>query len=421
MSKIYNLKEYDGANEINPQEQIPSLEYVNEIVKAILDIIKNHMNNTENAHSPYLALHYPGLQSINTDTEKLPIGLESMPVLRAAEIQTDSMHKFVSESLLKILKEKPTAFEMETALEDLRKDLKSEMNAAYIKLLNTPDALNKLKDIAYLLQEEANLDTVISLLATKVTKEDFTTHIKSKSHLNNNDRKALNLLLGFIAEGCADWLAKEDAPNFIKNKPKSLPADGGNADTVGGYKPSDLLYKRIYNYIIGVSGNGYTEDQVDFFIDDKYKNIKKVFGTLKALNTGTIHLRNGIYVLDTLELEMTKTGYGEYILSGDGKNSVIKAGSYRFDGNVYLKDLNIVTGVVHIGSHCKLENITFNNCKIFMESSYGSVITGCEFQNCAFYWDGSCISNMITNNRTTRSMSLEYIGGNNLIANNLYY
>lgn len=414
MSTVYDVKT-DERSSKDKNSQLASVAYVDEIAKAIIDALIAHANNVDNAHSPDFSGMLQSIQTPKVSVKDLDIGLAELPEIDAKDIKTDSTHQFLTDTLISIFKSKPSKIDLNIALDDIRNELKATINDSYIKLINTPDALQKLRDISYLLQEDTNLQTLLNALASKATAEELVAHMKSNYHLNSNDRKALNLLLGFIKEGCADWEATEDAPNFIRNKPTSLPANGGNCNTIDGYTSEDVLTRRYEDYIIGIEGNDYKESSVDGFISKDYSNINEIFAMMP---TGKVYIRKGVYLLKNLMFSASQ--YDDRTIIGCGNGTILNARILILDSYTNMEDLLIKDSNVRIRGNCRLHNVTFSNCKIIMDNSLYSVIKNCVFDDyCTFEWLGSCMNNLIAENRVLASLdNLYYIGGNNIIKDN---
>lgn len=409
MSTVYDVNTGESKN-----GQLATVAYVEEYVKSIIDALRDHANNSSTAHSSDYKGMLPEIQKPNTKVESLDIGLKELPQINARDIQTDSTHRFVTETLLSVLKDKPSSVDLSLALDDLRNELKANINESYIKLINTPDALQKLRDISYLLQEDATLQSLMNLLASKATTDELASHMKSSYHISSNDRKALNLLLGFIKEGCADWNADPSAPNYIRNKPNFLPANGGNCDTVKGYGIDSLITRRHEDYIIGIDGNDYRTDSVDALVEKDYSNITEVFAMIPD---GKTYLRKGVYLLKSMIL---LSSYGKSLI-GSGFGTILSSKNIILDSTTSVRDLLIEGSNVRIRSNCDIENVKFVNCNVIMDGSCGSSIKNCIFDNsCTFEWKGSCQNNILVFNKVLcNSSNWNYIGGGNIIKDNI--
>ena len=243
MANVYTFNPNEPEEDFdksNANYQLASIAYINSVVKKLVDIIEDHLNDPT-AHQSCPARKKLDINiSESIDIHELDIEGSKLPS-HAKDINTDSSHRFISDIEINNLKSKPSTIDMQNAIMDLRNELKSTIESTYIDLLNTPDVLQKLKNVAYVLKTDPNLDKTITDLASRITKNEFESHIGSDLHLSNEEHEALIILINLIKSGCADWNAHKGAPNYIKHKPESLPANGGDADTVGGYSVEDIM------------------------------------------------------------------------------------------------------------------------------------------------------------------------------------
>ena len=72
----------------------------------------------------------------------------------------------------------------------------------------------------------------------------------------------------------------------IKNKPDSLPANGGNADTVGGFSIEHLMNHQVVDYIIGY------DDKCDIRINEDQSNVSVIN---QILANNSIAFKKGVY------------------------------------------------------------------------------------------------------------------------------
>lgn len=318
-------------------------------------------------------------------------------------INTDANHKFITDTELTIFKEKPSLQDMQEALEDLRNDINKEMQRYFINLLNNPNALQTLKNISLLLSEDDNLNSLMNAMKNKVSDEKFNNHTTSHSHLTNNDRKALNLLLSFIKTGCADWNASPEDPNYIRNKPNSLPANGGNADTVHNHNINELLNKQTYDIIYSSCNDNKADKQI---LDGEEINLSYISTAFKS----------GTYNLNSLILNESHV---------DGfKNSMINGCDNILIYDSTINNITIADSKVKVFSGCTLQNITFINCSIELASDmvYTS-IDKCTFDRCDIKYNGSILYSFITHNKCiacTPRNALQFFAPDSIISDNLF-
>ena len=368
----------------------------------------------------------------SVEMEEFPLATGMPETIDVESINTDANHKFISDSQLAVIKDKPSYLQLEAIVMDIRNEFKSDMDNYFVNLLNNQDALQKIKDIANMLQDSNKFSSVINSLASKVSKADFDKHTKSVFHVTNNDRKALNLLIDFIREGCADWDANEEAPNYIRNKPVSMPADGGNADTIDGFGIESVLNHQIETMIIGADGYNYDITTTDVFFDTDENNVANVSDFITEYITdteensyGIFRFKPGMYNVDGVAFKNSGA-----VFEGSGASTVLISNNLRIDNDVEVKNLQINANrydnenkpnFVSIGSYCTIDNVRFNNCIITLDNSGETTIRNCTFNRCEFLISGVCHENMITNNRFILTNEPRYFGGNNIITNNLFY
>lgn len=399
MSKVYTVN--NGKSE---SEQIPSIEYINELVKNIEDMLM-YPNEVSN-----------GLPYIKTSTEELPVGIKEHSEVLAKEVKTDSQNQFISEHMLTTMADKPTKFEVQQSLDDVKLDLKAYMDGVYTQIVNTPNVINKLRDISTILNEDKVADGLINTLSYKLNMDDFQSHTESYTHLNNTDRMALNIISKYLMDGLADWHAKDGAYNSIKNKPESLPANGGNADTVANHGIRDIINKDDYDVVIGSSLEKYSKDSCDIYAKDGNFDDKTLTSYLDSLKNGGIVLfKRGNYntdILDSCHCSMIFEGMDRRLTS-------VKASKLVNISDSVIKHMTVVDSLVYIRSNCELIDVEFKNCKIIFVDSEACSIFNCIFNKCEIKVTGSIINNIIKFNRFIKTKPIIYIGGNNIISENI--
>ena len=395
MSKIYKVDKEGSVS-----SQIPSIEYINELVKLIQDELCNQNSN------------FNGFPTIKADIEELPIEIEKEPI-HARDIKTDISHKFVSDGLIATIVDKPSRYEMEKSFEELRVEIKEQLNELFLRIINTPNAINKLRDISNILNEDELANTLTNIMAYKVNDDEFKAHIQSAGHITNNDRKALNILIKSLKNGFADWDAEESQYNAVKNKPGCLPADGGNADTIANHNIKDIINRDDYDVVIGSSLERYSKDSCDIYATDGIINSDKL-DDLMQLRCTNIMIRRGIYITDTINTN------NPVIINGTNYKST----SIRFTDqlkiiNSEINNISILDSKVIIKSNCDLNNVLFKNCEIVFSNSESNILMNCRFDHCTFIYDGPMINNVIKFNRYINTKPVVYVGNNNCISDNI--
>lgn len=307
-----------------------------------------------------------------------------------------------------------TKLELEFEVNKLREEFNDSINEAFIKLLNRKDAVKRIKDIDYAVNQTEGLNALIKLTSTKVDQEQLQDHINSLLHLTDDDKVALNILLNAIECGFADWNAGPKDPNYIKNKPEALPANGGNADTIEGHTAKELKNHQAYDVIIGI---GVLCDNVDQLLPpdgSKNNDAAEVISKTDAKFSHSFMFRSGLYEFDTFTLK-------SHSLNGAPNNATIfKVKSMKLNSTT-IRDINFINSNIHINTNVSLSDCRFDCCNIYIDASYQSTIKNCLFNNCTIQFNGVCMYNIITENRFISSGKPIYYGGNNLIINNLVY
>lgn len=390
----------ENADDIN--SQLASVAYVNESLKQFKDALTKILNTSIL------------FESYNPELKKLPekeIDLSNIP---AENINIDSNHKFLTEAELSVLKDKPTTHDVNVMIDELKKELLDTITNKFDFIFSNINSLENIRYLINLLNDDDRSKGIIDLINSKASNKDFEEHIKSIYHLSSNDRKALNELIKFIKSGCADWNATEKDPNYIRNKPDSLPANGGDAETISGYNIDVILNHQLENLIIGYENNNYSENEVDIMLSTK-EETQYLFDKIK--DGGIYSFRKGAYECDSIELN---NGNNNIIIHGAGNlntifniNTIKASTNISFD-NICFKDSNII-----IGANCEFTNCTFINCDINLMQSINCKIDSCNFTKSIFMFNGVCLNNIIINNRFFNGRIPFYSGGNNIIVNNI--
>lgn len=427
MANVYKIKSEDISDDFdenNNNYQLASVAYVNTLIKKLEDLIISH-ENSDDPHSKLKDTNNTINMNESLDIKELNISNEITTPIDISMINTDSNHKFISDSLLSIFKDKPSEMELQSAIMDLRNEFKVMLNNYFTNLLNMSDSLQKIKDLSYFINEDDNLSKLLSVLSSKLDKESFSEHDKSIFHLNNNDRKALNLLLSFISEGCADWNADQEAPNYIRNKPESLPANGGNADTISGYSIDALLNHQIEDSIIGVINGKYNKERADIILTEDADENAKIIRYIKNKTEGMYSFLSGTYLFTDFYLNMDSSLYGNITIKGTGnRNTIFKTENGTINGTIYIKDIVFIQSELHIISNCTFDNVRFVDCTIHIDGSNEVTIKNCILENCTILTSGkfgTCNKNIIIYNRFIKSHLPNIVGLNNIIDNNIEY
>ena len=396
------IKVYEYEDKI-----IPSKEYVDALIKDINDKLVNH-ENSSTAHDDILTKSlYNTEPNVPFEYNELNIKSQKEENINPEYISTDSNNRFVSEQEMMSLKNRPTSFEVEKRIDNLRTELLDALNDKFNTLLNTTNALEKLKTIISIVSEESDVNNLIDTIINTNT-DNLIKHENNNLHLTNNDRKALNILIDLCKDGFADWDAKDGDFNAINNKP-NLDKVFEYIDEASKYNMKDLVNKQSYDLIIGTDFVGdeiYSANTCDLFLntDESYK----VFNDLT--NNHSLYFKNGRYIFeDEINFKDSKI---------DGYAAIIE-GEFVLD-NTTIRDIEFYDSIVVIKNNVHIENCTFSRCEVIFNNTTYSVINFCKFFNSTSYNSGALSYNFLTNN-TYNLSQIKLIGLNNIVKDNITY
>lgn len=407
-ARIYVMKTVCGENPITVK--LPTLKYFQETIKILVDkIIETNNDAALNVST-----------AIDSSDIELPDDSKVLEVDASQPVKVnDGKVPIIDEVTLQSLKSRPTSLEINKIIDQLKQDLTDEIEERFNKILNTPDALNRIKSITTYLNEDDNLKLLMQAIMEKVDKETYINHITNEKHLDNNDRKALNVLIKMVRDSFADWNAEEDSAQFIKNKPTALPADGGDADTVRGFGIEWLLNKKAHNLIVGVGLDEYHQLRVNACLRKDFDNRNDIASRIAATD-GTVILREGIYYFEELLIAKDRTDISkDCIITGAGNNTNIFKTKTTINQHVKLRDIMFEQCEVHIGSNCEVDNCIFKECDVYMEHSDRSVIRNCNFDTSSISYRGRCTNNFVTGNRFYKYNGVALISSTNVYKDNM--
>ena len=125
MANVFTFNPKDPNEDFNKDDanyQLASVAYVCSLIKKLSDVLENHINDLS-AHSfddSKRSVDINTTESINIQDLELETSIE---VPTAKDISTDSKHRFISDSQLNILKDKPSVIDMEAAIMNRRDNL----------------------------------------------------------------------------------------------------------------------------------------------------------------------------------------------------------------------------------------------------------------------------------------------------------
>lgn len=341
----------------------------------------------------------------------------------ASIIVTTPGRRFVTDTQIAEFNNKAGKIYVDECIDELRSDLNIDINNVLMNIVNMKNPLQILQSISVLLNEDDNLEGLLYLLSDKVDVDLFEEHKQSQYHLSDDNVALLNLLTEFINNDGIDWNAdpNTDGIHAIKNKPKALPAKGGDADSICGRGIKQLLSGKKTATIIGKKGYSYTQDSCDYWCDgdDDSKIIQSAIDSLIDGIGGEIYIREGEYNISKgLTLSRDENTVGAITIRGCSGATILNFNSstLTFSNNINIEDLYIKSSDIILNNNIHVDNIkiTDSKLKITKEMNY---IKDCDIINTTIANADGSINNMITNNRLVKS-ELPLFTGDNYIQNN---
>lgn len=248
----------------------------------------------------------------------------------------------------------------------------------------------------------------------------------------------------------SDWNeTDEDAGSFIRNKPKALPALGGNAATVGGYSAEELVNSRKpATIVIGTSynDNPFTEKDVDFLCDgtNDFTVIEKAFEYIRE-DGGTVLFREGTYRLGGDSVSTAILTIHNCFIQGNGvariefnspvKNAMI-LNSCTIEGIFFSTNKGTPTVSIDfyhtVIRNCSIDHLILSGGALYCKIMNNSISASSLKISNSFFTDGLLDSgfNHITDNTfaISNGTAIEilsedggYTNSNNVISNNIIY
>ena len=306
----------------------------------------------------------------------------------AAIIIEDETHRFVTDEEKSTWNTKATTEYVKTSDDKVLSASKAFTNTKIATLLNSTDEqLQVLRSLAFELKKDDIVKQFFDLFNECTKNEEFQNHsLNSKIHMSQQDRTLLNDVKEALTSGLnPDWNETDQSSlKYIENKPKALPADGGNADTLSGYTAEDLLSNRsFYDYTIG--SEDYTIDEVSVLAKEDTV-VNKIDEVIDNINKGkgyNVLFKPGQYTVD--------------------KELVIRASNTTISGIGEISTL-LGASITIIGNNNTIKNINLTNLNSISN-------------NTALYVEGN--NNIIINNNITNfNNGIIVEGSNNIITNN---
>jgi len=394
--------------------ELVSKEYVDVGLKEIKTQLINHMNK-DDAHSDPLDKVQYADPNIEYTREELDIAKESDKI-KAADIETDREHMFIKGSDLNRFRAKVGPEELNYRLDEFKTNINDSIDKWFTKIINNKDFTYNLKNIIDILSNEGTVENLLDRISKCATKEELA-EVKGKV-LMDKDLENLAVLNRLVDKGFADWNAEPTSINYIKHKPESLPANGGNADTIGGCGPDKLINKRIHELIIGTADQDvYDVNECDLYLPLNYNNgdITKIIDALQNATTRA-YIRKGVYIFDDIDL-----GNNDRIfrLEGDMNHTIISGTTVKLNNN-FVSGIYFDRSVIRIGSFTELDHCDFHACTVILDQSTACCIKCCTFDDCEFVYTGRLTNNIIDSNMF-HGKKLTVLGNTNIISNNISY
>ena len=249
-------------------------------------------------------------------------------------ISEDELHRFVSDDQITKWDNKAEISYVDNSASKTLSASKAFTDSKISAIFNsTEEQLQVLRSLAFELKKDDTVKNFFDLFNQCAKNTELQEHtLNSKIHMSKADRNLLNDVKDAISTGMnADW--NETNPSsirYINNKPKALLADGGNADTIGGYTAEELLTnKSFYDYTIGTSD--YTSKEVSVLteIDSVLDTIENIVNLINKGQGYNVLFRPGSYSIEKeLVINASNTTF-----SGIGKLSKLLGASIRIIGN----------------------------------------------------------------------------------------
>ena len=298
----------------------------------------------------------------------------------ASIIEEDSTHRFVTDEEKDNWNNKAEVEYVDNSTAKVLTSAKSFTDSKIAALLNSTEVqLEVLRSLSFDLKKDDVVKKFFDLYNECTKNKEFQAHsLNSDIHMSKSDRILLNDVKSALSSGLnPDWNETDSSSlRFIENKPTSLPANGGNSDTVGGYT-ADQLLKDNYYYDYAV---------------DMVEDLEQIANKLNKIQGYSVLIKPGSYKLD--------------------RELVIKASNTTITGIGDISRL-LETSIKIIGNNNVIENITLTNSDSMVVNKTAIYVEGnnntirhntISNYNCGIIVEGSnnkVIFNNLTNIRNT--------------------
>ena len=371
--------------------EIPDLKYLEQYMHRFENIMRDHILSSAglNPNDKCLGVYFPAMK-VKPEVKELDLTKKEINV---NNIEQDSSHRMLTDAQILLFKNKPTLEEVDDRIKSVAEELKTIIEKMFTDVLNLPQALSNLQQIAELFAKSPlNTEDGIKRILEKFAelKCDLQEHIESGRHVNNSERKALNLTIDLVNSGMLDKACSGSVPH-------AEVAD--NAKSLNGVSVEDIRGRHLEEVIYGIQP--YDSTKVDVLFDKSSILDTKFNSTIPTI--GIIGFKPGTYdSFDTFNIKSEN----DIIVNGSGQNSTIIIANNIVTRNNQIRDC-CFRGTTE--NPCKfdiLNNTMFDNCKFINCEVNINADNNVKFINCVFI--------------STRKFEISKTSGNIIITNNIF-
>ena len=362
LSKLYRLKD----STTNQEKILVSKDYIDTHLKVYFDHLVKYIMQA----NPSITMEAP--MFVDTD-EYVDLDLGSLVSISAKNVVQDANHKMLSTSQLSSFKNKPSMFEIQERIVELKAELKTELDNLFVNLLNMPNAVERLKKLSILFKTDDGMAALNDLIDNAVWGDEFNEHKKSYTHLTSNDRKVLNLLVDLLNKGIIDRLT---------NSQVDRANECHKADTLEGKSLDDIKKHQFADCILG-----FEEDKCTYIMS-------KDDNTMDFTSFNYVQLKRGKFNFSKLNvLKEITNRQNDLTIEGNGWGSTLACGTFNVQ-NVLFKNLRITSKTTNnslksslncmISWGCEFHKVYFLDCIINITGGSNVRFEDCTFKNCVF-------------------------------------
>lgn len=258
-----------------------------------------------------------------------------------SDIEETTAKQFVSKKDKDLWNAKETTDGAQEKANNAIKEAIRYTNNKIAGLLHTSsDTLELLNELSYKLKNEDVVETLMKMIAERTTTTDFEKHTLNEDvHITPEVKQLLTAVENLLKnKPNPDWNTEDSGSlSFIRNKPTSLKANGGNADTIGGFTVKQLMKNKKSSTVVIGTNQLHGEYDVDFLCDGKNDSTIIQNAIDKVKDNGKVIFREGEYVLSS-----TVTVTNNIILEGMGKSTIIIRNFDRNKPMIHIKNNSTV-------------------------------------------------------------------------------